>query len=137
MRWCRVASRYVDGWWGFLYSKTVLVSWLLGFKVSWFLDFLVPWCFGFQSFLVSKLQSFQVSMITYYQNSISCVQEDIDPIPRLSKNFRTDLHNLSVLTFSIIFKTWTSANETSNNNMFLKGIPILLELLEVSWCLKR
>ena len=35
---CRCGSRYVEGWWGFPYLKSFVVSWFLGL---WFLGFLV------------------------------------------------------------------------------------------------
>ena len=51
-----------------------LIFGLFGFKVSWW-----------QSFLV---QRFKVSMIPHYQISMSCFQEDIDPILKIFKKFQ-------------------------------------------------
>ena len=69
-------------------------------KVSKFLGFLGYWCLGFLvssfvRFLVSEFQSFEDSknhlmflgkrLIPYYQNSISCFLEDIDPVFKIFK----------------------------------------------------
>ena len=102
---CRGVSRYIEGCWGFPYLKKV--SRFLGFLVpkcvgllvygfllfrllvfgvwclgSWFLGFKVPKFLGFK---VSWFLSFNLSMIPYYQNSISCFREDIDPIFKIFK----------------------------------------------------
>ena len=72
----RGGSWYVEGCWGFAYSKKFigfLASWLLGY---WFLGFKVSWFSGFQSFKFSKL----------YRNSISCSLEDIVPMSNIFKN---------------------------------------------------
>ena len=56
----------------------------LGFLVSKFLGF--NWFV--QSFKDSKIIScFWKILIPYYQNSISCFLEDIDPIFKIFKNF--------------------------------------------------
>ena len=73
-----------------------LVSWVVGFLVSWFLGSTVP---KFRSFKVSKFQRFEDSkfqnlhlmsclriLFPYYQHSISCFLEDIDPIFKIPKN---------------------------------------------------
>ena len=62
---------------------------VFGFAVSKFLGFVVS-CF--QSFLVSWFHNFKDSMIPYYQISIPCFQEDIDPIFEI---FKADLHDCS------------------------------------------
>ena len=46
-----------------------------------------------------------MSMIPYYQDSISCFLEDIDPIFRIFKKNKMDLKDVSALIFSNIFKT--------------------------------
>ena len=58
------------------------VSWFLGFwffvffsQVSFF-GFKVYW---FQSFVASWFQRFKISRIPYYQKSVSCFLEDLDP----------------------------------------------------------
>ena len=62
------------------------------------------WFLGILGFLVSKFQkSFSCFLgkllFPYYQNYISCLLEDIDPILRFSRTFKTDLHDLSVPIF--------------------------------------
>ena len=49
----------------------------LGVLVSWFLV------------KVSNIQSFKVPMLPYYPNDISCFLEDIDPIFKKIKKFKT------------------------------------------------
>ena len=76
-----------------------------GFLVCWFLVVWVSWFFGvlvskFQGVKVSWFLGFEVSMIPYYQKSTSYFLEDIDPISRFSRNFKTDLPGLSVSVFS-------------------------------------
>ena len=56
-------------------------SWFLGFLVSWFLGFKVS---KFQNFKIYFMFSENIS-IPYYQISISCSQEDIDPIFKIFK----------------------------------------------------
>ena len=76
------------GFLGFLVSWFLgsLVSWLLvpWFSGSWFLGFLVS---KFLGLLVSKFQSSKDSMIPYYQTSISCFLENIDPISKIFKQY--------------------------------------------------
>ena len=93
-----------------LFEKSLLASWfqsvlVVGVLVSWFQSFLVPWV---QRFLVSKFQRFLASwlknvkvhwfqsckiylmccwkiLVPYYHVSISCFQEDIGPISKISR----------------------------------------------------
>ena len=68
---CSVSNnRFFCFFWMFENHK----SWFLGLL---FLDFKVSWLLGCK---VSWFQDVKDSTIAYYQISISCVQEDIDPI---------------------------------------------------------
>ena len=103
-----------------------LVSLFLGFKVCWFLGVLVS---RFQSFLVSKFLGFVVSkflgfgvsklhrfknpipccwriLIQDHRIAISYFSEDIDPIFKIFKKYKTSLHDLSAPVFSKIWKSW-------------------------------
>ena len=70
--------------------------------VLWFYGVVVLWLLGFKN----------------YQKSISCSQEDIDPISKIFDFFETDLHYLSVPVFSKI-----DENELSD---ILRFINIIL-----------
>ena len=104
------------------------VSWFLGLSASWFLGFLVSWVLGLkvQSCKVTKLQRIKKTilclleyMVPYYQIAMSCFLEDIDPIFKILKKFRTDIDDLSVPVFSKVFKQWLFRNlNISHNNMF-------------------
>ena len=88
---CTGGSRHVNGVGGIPFLGNKKQSGFLGFLVSQFLGFKVS---RFQSFLVSKLRGFKVAwflgfdvlMFPYYQNSISCFLEDIDPVSKIFKN---------------------------------------------------
>ena len=76
----------------------LVVSWFRGvlvyvvfFVVLLIFNFVVSCCSGFKSFKVSEIQRFENHLmflkilIPYYQISISCFQEDIDPISKIFK----------------------------------------------------
>ena len=81
-----------------------------GFWVYRVQSFLVSW---FQSFLASWFQHFKDSLIPYYQLSVSCYQEDTDPIFKIPKKQTTDLHDVSAPVFSNI-----STNEIRHLDMY-------------------
>ena len=77
------------------YSFMVLcfmVLWLYGFMLLWFYGVMVLWFYGF---LVSE----------NYQISISCFQQDIDPI---SINLKIVLRGILSLSGASLFQIWST-----------------------------
>ena len=80
------------GYWGSLLPPPKMFPSLRGHAlVSKFLGFEVSWCHGFK---VSKI----------YRVSNSCFLEDTDPISKIPKTFKTDLHHVSESVVSNISK---------------------------------
>ena len=94
------------------------VSGFLGFLVSWFLSFLVSW---FQRVLVLKFLGFKESKI--YQLSISCFQEDFDP---MSKILKTLLDEPSVLFSAHLFPDKKATKPSRNFEIYKIIFP--------KWC---
>ena len=90
-----------------------MVLLLYGFMILWFYSFMVLsfygfmvllFCgfmvFGFYGFMVCIVLWFYGSMVSrIYQISISCFQEDIDPISMSSRFYSTFFHRFSGLSF--------------------------------------
>ena len=79
--------------------------------------FLVSWFSTFQNCQVSTIP-FHVCckiFIPYYQHSVSCFLDDIDLIFKISRNFKTDLHDLSAPVFSENTTNSFPENDVSRN----------------------
>ena len=76
-------------------------------------------------------------LIPCYKTSMACFWIDIDPIFKISRSVRTDLHDVLASVLFKLLKIDVQHFESSPNNIFEKGIGIRLELIVVPWCFRR
>ena len=71
---------------------------VLGFFISKVQSSRVP---KFRSFKDSKNANHRKILISYYQHSISCFLDDVDPIFKIFRKYYTDLHDVRRPSFPI------------------------------------
>ena len=95
------------------------------FMVLWFHGFIVLWLYGF---LVSKI----------YNISISCFQEDTDPIFKICKHVLNSSSFFSAPVFSEIVRVseFHDLDIYENCIFFKNGVGCILGFVKVSWSLQ-